>query len=340
MFLSFIIPVYNTEAYLDECLQSLLNQDIPLENYELICVNDGSTDSSLNILRRYEREFENVKVIDQENGGVCRARNTGLRAATGDYVWFFDSDDVIRENSLGLLLKKTCRQFYDRIVVGQQCFVDVISEHGYPKRIFQDIAPWFDSVVSRSLLRREFLSEYELFFRYPDLRYGEDALMMYEIKRHMPTCIHIDDILYFYRIRSDSAVTSSDKRGKNQKLQSNIREAVILKEYYEKKDGILTEETANRFMSFLWGSLFRTLTMPRNDAKPYLKELKEKGLYPYRRPKECTLTKCPEMDRNDWLGKFMDLLYINLGSRWGYHGMQLLQWLFHMKEKIGKYIHK
>lgn len=334
MFLSFIIPVYNTEAYLDECLQSLLNQDIPAEDYELICVNDGSTDGSLDILRRYEQEFENVRVIDQENGGVCRARNTGLRAGTGEYVWFFDSDDVIRQNSLGLLLEKSREQSYDRIVVGQQCFVDATSKHGTSERIFHNIAPWFDSVVSRSLLRREFLVEHELFFHYPDLRYGEDALMMYEIKRHMPTCTHIDETLYFYRTRPDSAVTSSDKRGRIQKLQSNIKEAVILKDYYERKDGILAEETANRFMSFLWGSLFRILMMPGKDAKLYMKEVKAKGLYPYRRPQECTLTKCPEINRNDWLGKFMDFLYINLGSRWGYLGMRLIQLLFRLKQKI------
>lgn len=334
MFLSFIIPVYNTEAYLDECLQSLLNQDIPAEDYELICVNDGSTDGSLDILRHYEQEYANVTVIHQENGGVCRARNAGLQAAQGEYVWFFDSDDVIRQNSLGFLLKKTCEHSYDRIVVGQQCFIDSISKNGTSERIFQNTAPWFDSVVSRSLFRREFLLEHDLFFRYPDLRYGEDALMMYEIKRHIPICVHIDETLYFYRTRPDSAVTSSNIQGNTRRLQSNMKEAEILKDYYEKKDGILTEETANRFMSFLWGSLYRILNMPRDEAKQYLRDLKAKGLYPYRRPKECTLTRFPEINRDDWLGKFMDLLYINLGSRWGYHGMRAIQCLFRIKAKI------
>ena len=139
MFLSFIIPVYNTEAYLDECLQSLLNQDIPAADYELVCVNDGSTDGSLQLLRHYEQEYANVTVINQENGGVCRARNTGLRAARGEYVWFFDSDDVLRHNSLGILLEKSRERSCDRIIVGQQCFVDTISSSGTPERIFQNV---------------------------------------------------------------------------------------------------------------------------------------------------------------------------------------------------------
>lgn len=334
MFLSFIIPVYNTEEYLDECLQSLLSQDIPTEDYEIICVNDGSTDGSLEILRQYEQGYSSVKVIDQKNGGVCRARNTGLRAAKGNYIWFFDSDDVLQQNSLGLLRNISRDQAYDRIVVGQKCFIDTVSASGANERVFQDSAPWFDSVVSRSLLRREFLLEHDLYFHYPDLRYGEDALMMYEIKRYMPTCIQIDETLYFYRTRQNSAVTASDKRGSHQQLKSNIAEAEILKGYYEKKDGILAEETANRFMSFLWGSLFRILMMPGNESKEYLNDLKKKGLYPYPRPKECTLTKCPEINRNDLLGKLMDFLYTNLSSRWGYHRMRLIQLLFRMKQKI------
>lgn len=89
MFLSFIIPVYNTEAYLEECLQSILNQDIPANDYELVCINDGLKDGSLDILRRYKRTYPNITVIDQENGCVCRARNTGLRAAKGEYIWYF-----------------------------------------------------------------------------------------------------------------------------------------------------------------------------------------------------------------------------------------------------------
>lgn len=100
MFLSFIVPVYNTEKYLAECLDSLLEQDIPYEEYEIICVNDGSTDGSLDILRRYAEAHSNVIVVDKENGGVASARNAGLDAACGDYIWFFDSDDIIHPNIL------------------------------------------------------------------------------------------------------------------------------------------------------------------------------------------------------------------------------------------------
>ncbi len=89
---SVCVPVYNTEPFLKETLDSLLNQT--LKEIEIVCVNDGSTDHSLEILKEYEEKYQNIKVISQENQGLGGARNTGIDHATGEYVGFFDSDDL------------------------------------------------------------------------------------------------------------------------------------------------------------------------------------------------------------------------------------------------------
>jgi len=94
--ISVIVPVYNVEKYLPQCLDSVIGQTY--ENLEIICVNDGSTDKSLDILREYERKDSRIKVIDKKNEGVSIARNTGLDAARGEYVHFLDSDDYIESN--------------------------------------------------------------------------------------------------------------------------------------------------------------------------------------------------------------------------------------------------
>lgn len=93
---SIIIPVYNVEEYLEECLDSAVNQT--LKDIEIICVNDGSTDNSLDILKKYERKYKNITIINQENKGLSGARNSGLKIAKGKYVYFFDSDDIIDIN--------------------------------------------------------------------------------------------------------------------------------------------------------------------------------------------------------------------------------------------------
>ena len=90
---SVIVPVYNVERYLPRCLDSIVEQTY--KNIEIICVNDGSPDGSAEILARYEKNDERVIVINQENGGLSSARNTGIKAATGEYIVFVDSDDWI-----------------------------------------------------------------------------------------------------------------------------------------------------------------------------------------------------------------------------------------------------
>jgi len=96
MLLSVIVPVYNVEKYLDECVQSILRQTF--DDFELLLINDGSSDSSLAICRKYEQEDSRIKVFDKKNGGQSSARNLGLDKALGQFVSFIDSDDYISQD--------------------------------------------------------------------------------------------------------------------------------------------------------------------------------------------------------------------------------------------------
>ena len=111
--ISVIVPIYNTENYLRECLDSIVNQTF--EDIEIICINDGSTDSSLNILEDYSMKDSRIKIISQENKGQGSARNNGLDIANGDYIYFMDSDDKIELNTL-----KDC---YDGIIKDNLDFI-------------------------------------------------------------------------------------------------------------------------------------------------------------------------------------------------------------------------
>lgn len=104
--LSIIVPVYNVEKWLSRCANSLIEQDIDQSEYEIIFVNDGSTDGSFEIAKKYSESYDNIILINQENRGLSGARNTGISAANGKYIWFVDSDDWIESNIAGLLLKE------------------------------------------------------------------------------------------------------------------------------------------------------------------------------------------------------------------------------------------
>ena len=100
---SIIIPVYNVEIYLTRCLDSCLQQDLSYDEYEIIAINDGSTDNSLSILQDYADRYPNLKIVNQDNRKQGAARNRGIEIATGDYIWFVDSDDWLEPNVLNYL---------------------------------------------------------------------------------------------------------------------------------------------------------------------------------------------------------------------------------------------
>ncbi len=104
MLISIIVPVYNTEAFLERCLQSLLRQGLAEDEFEIILVNDGSTDGSLQICEKYSKIHDNIRIISQANGGIGAARNTGMSLARGEYVCFVDSDDDLSENGLSEMI--------------------------------------------------------------------------------------------------------------------------------------------------------------------------------------------------------------------------------------------
>lgn len=326
MFLSVIIPVYNAETYICECLNSLVEQDIPQEDYEILCVNDGSVDTSLEILKAYEESYPNLRVIDKENGGVTTARNAGLSAARGDYIWFVDADDFIKENVLSGLRQKIRETHCDRLIIGGYQFVDFLkpSERELSEKKQLPInCPWYDAVVWRCLLRREYLNAHDLYFRYPDLTHGEDGLFMYELTLFDPRDAQIDEALYFYREHSGSAETDLSPATQKRKLRCYIQITKIIKQHYDsgRKDTI----TANKLMSFLHFSLFMIAKLPAGEAKPALAELKAAGLFPYTRLPECTLDKSYMISRTDLIGKAFDKVYLNLHTNWGYCLIRLLR---------------
>jgi len=324
LFLSIVVPVYNAELYLEECLHSLFAQDLPASDYEVICVDDGSTDKSGEILAAFTQKHPNLRIITQKNSGVATARNTGLAAAQGDYIWFVDADDLIQTNILKKLRDIIDAESCDQLVVGGFQFEQVLTSQQMAlgrQGNLPDNVPGPGAVVWRSLIRRSFLEAHQVNFRHPELTHGEDGQFMFELSMEHPAAHTIRDTVYFYRIRPGSAETADSAQAREKKLRSHIAVASIMLNLYRQNPE--DTGTANRLMSVLWNCLYGVTRLPLRDARKVTAALHRCGLFPFRRPKSCTLTRSFIFPGDSFGVRAFDWVYIRMHTRLGF----FLMWL-------------
>lgn len=220
--LSVIIPVYNTEQYLEKCLQSVANQTY--RNLEIILVDDGSTDSSGSICDEYARKDSRVRVIHKENAGVVSARNCGIEAACGERIAFVDSDDWIELNMYEELLEKGAE--YDFVSSGEiwnylenknsSVLTDLISEGAYKSKA--EVALFFNNMIvfngnvrgiGGKILTRIFKTSIlkTIYKSFPvDMKYLEDVYFTYAYCVSCSSFFITHDCYYHYRQNDNSAM--------------------------------------------------------------------------------------------------------------------------------------
>ncbi len=196
--ISVIIPIYNTAQYLVTCLDSVIAQS--QKDLEIIVVNNGSTDNSLEILEKYARNDSRIKIIPRIHGEVANARNDALALATGKFIAFCDSDDSLPKNAYELLLHKAEQTDAD-IVAGSYYNMDDYGKQELcllPVKGTLDIFELFFSTpcVWNKLFRRSFLESHQL--RFPELIMGEDVLFLAKVLKSNPRVTHIMMPVYFY----------------------------------------------------------------------------------------------------------------------------------------------
>ena len=211
--LSIIVPFYNVEPYIEECIRSAYNQNIPDEDYEVICVDDCSPDGSCAIVEQLQKEYPTLKLIcHKENKKLGGARNTGLKEAQGKYIWFVDSDDYIYPNVLRLLLETAENNVldilqFDHVRGGVRSNKEIhLSEIKTGESyLFNNISQdWFYKIGGawRQLFSRDFLETNQLRYiegaMYEDTDYLLHAFLLAEKVQH----ISID--AYHYRINNES----------------------------------------------------------------------------------------------------------------------------------------
>ena len=279
---SVIIPVFNVEKYLDKCLESLVNQT--LKEIEIICVDDGSTDNSMQILKKYESEYSNVIVVSQENAGAGAARNNGLRIAKGEYLSFLDSDDFFEVNMLEEAYEKAVADKADMVVFKSDQYYEDSDEF---KQVtwtlrYKKIPPYMpfahrqmtDNVFKvfvgwawDKLFRTEFVKEHNLLFQ--EQRTSNDMLFVFAatVLAKRITVVPEDKVLAHQRRNNSSSL--SNTREKSWQCFYNALNA--LKKRLE-DEGIFEELEQDYVNYALHFSLWNLNTL----AEPTYSMLKEK----------------------------------------------------------------
>jgi len=225
---SVIIPVYNVQKYLAKCLDSVINQT--LKDIEIICVNDGSTDNSLEILKAYAEKDSRIKIISQENRGLSAARNAGTAAASGEYIGFVDSDDWISLDYYEKLYNMAQKTDSD-IAVGEikkvKSFItknitnftkSMTAEKFEDKLLLCDIPD--KSFVFNKIYKLSKIREHNIKFK-EGVTY-EDIIYSPQVIKNLNKLVTVPGTFYYYLKRKGSIVTTKTN---NKGLQSAISES-------------------------------------------------------------------------------------------------------------------
>ena len=299
--LSIIIPLYNNEHYISNCLDSILNCDLTIDEFEVIIVNDGSTDKGPDIAQKYTTKYKNFKYLSQKNQGQSVARNNGIKEAEGEYIWFVDSDDKISNKIKELLLKieeigkPDLFSFYLQYVSEKgQILTKAFQFPGKYNKIITGreaiTSGYMPSSACVFFIKKSLLDKYRLRF-YPGI-YSEDSELTYRMMAHAETVYFSDFIPYIYIKHENSSTTSTSTNNTIKRFVDSIVVAQSFKnlaDEFKSNDIDLYDVINNYSKSIVFGIVY-SLYRNRKEWKPnginsaVIAQLKEEGLYPIKGP--------------------------------------------------------
>ena len=294
--LSIIVPIYNMGKYLEKCVSSILEQTFT--DFELILVNDGSTDRSEEICRIFRQKDHRVKMINKENAGVSAARNTGIRQAKGNYLGFVDGDDWVEADMFEQLVS-ACKEYESDIsaclitTVTHVCTdktevdrkVNVYDSYTAIRKIYKGELPNGFSVSNKVFKRTLFDN-----LKFPTGRVYEDAAVICQLLDQAERICCLNLYLYNYR-QSEGSITRSGFSEKRFDIIPNYQENYqLLSRRYPALCGILTE--------VYFKSLYAIAVDCINDngpSKHFRRVVKEVRAIEWRIRKDCNLTRLQKM---------------------------------------------
>ena len=300
MLLSFIIPLYNAEAYIGKCLDSILNSDIEKNEYEVIVIDDGSKDKGLSVARQYEQQYDNIRVLTQTNQGQSVARNYGIREAKGKYIWCIDSDDYTDSKFLVFLDLLQSHPSLDIIAlqlsmvrengekVGLECDQPTVAHNVIMKGREAILKGYNPSSVCALIIRRTLMEKNNLYF-YEGITH-QDVELSYRLMAHAGDVIFTDYAPYIYVLHPNSTSQSINPQKKIKYLSDEIiimRSFTKLADELNTSDPELSAEILKRVKNIHFGMVLNLHNVKKQFAPlginaAVLQNMKDAGLYPIR----------------------------------------------------------
>ena len=276
---SVIIPVYNREKYLKQCLDSVINQT--LQDIEIICIDDGSTDRSLKVLNEYGKKDGRIKILNQENQGPGLARNSGLKIARGEYIGFVDSDDWIDLNFYETLFTEAKKQDAD---LARTLYVYEFQEHSKKDNINKTILEKKSKgellnvnehsvVIWNAIYKREYLQKNNIYF--DNLQGVEDVPFTAKATYYSKKTVPVTGTYYHFRTEVENKVTIFNKKRIEEMLKANkiTLDFINSVKYENKTDYLVAFKRVIWRYDDIFGRGLKLDNFDRKDQKSYFNEI-------------------------------------------------------------------
>ncbi|WP_195715244.1 glycosyltransferase family 2 protein [Ancylomarina sp. 16SWW S1-10-2] len=291
MKISLLIPVYNAGDLLHKCLKSILNQDIGFE-YEIVLVDDGSTDKSVEIIRAYQLEYSNVVLVQQKNSGSAAARNTALKYAKGEYLWFIDQDDFIDSLVLSKIYKILNAHSPDVVLMGWKHVTsdgEIKSHTKYKNGITDGTSLMkrgiFPNQLWNKLISSKLMKRNSLLFK-DDTLMADDFHMSFRVMFYAQEIIMTDFYAYNWLY---NPISISNKRGHKHLENIAIDSLSVgsdLERFIQNNNNDYKKIQFQKWLNNFWFGLFFSLYRFEYDLefiKRIIREMKSQGIYPVSR---------------------------------------------------------
>ena len=271
---SIIVPVYNAQAYLGKCIESILNQSYPY--IELILIDDGSTDNSLDICNKYAKDNDFIKVLSIGNSGPSVARNIGLEKSSGEFIQFIDSDDYI-DDKMTERLVSSFKQNCDMVICG---YISITTNHSIPKTLkdgcftFNEFIGSFGDFYANAIIqylwnkmfKADIIKNNNIIFN-TDTKRGEDLLFVIDYLGHCSNVSTISKNLYYYYRNNDSLTLNYNPHllVDQQRVFLKIRTFLSSHAAYEKNESVIENTYAHRIISCFSNIFIRPNTLSFQD---------------------------------------------------------------------------